>query len=140
MFSSSIPCSYFIYFNISLYRYMINWFQAPCFMPRKQKRSIAVLTFWLILSGQLWDINTDFYKICIVTIIHTSNFLQDLWTFWNKCHNRKYNYYCIFIDVPTVHVLYRVYKKKGNRTSARYYTWITRRMNNWFTYSERSGF
>jgi hypothetical protein len=37
-------------------------------------------------------------------------------------------------------LLYRVYKKKGNRTSARYYTWITRRMNNWFSYSERSGF
>jgi hypothetical protein len=36
--------------------------------------------------------------------------------------------------------LYRVYKKKGNRTSARYYTLITRRMNNWFSYSERSGF
>jgi hypothetical protein len=30
--------------------------------------------------------------------------------------------------------------KKGNRTSARYYTWITRRMNNWFSSSERSGF
>jgi hypothetical protein len=37
-------------------------------------------------------------------------------------------------------MIYRVYKKKGNRTSARYYTWSTRRMNNWFSYSERSGF
>ena len=36
--------------------------------------------------------------------------------------------------------LYRVYKKKGNRTSAPYYTSITWHMNNWFSYSERPGF
>jgi hypothetical protein len=43
---------------------------------------------------------------------------------------------CLHRDRVT---LYKVYKKKGNRTSARYYMWITRRMNNWFSYSERSG-
>jgi hypothetical protein len=36
--------------------------------------------------------------------------------------------------------IYRMYKKIGNQTSARYYTWITWRMNNCFSYSERSGF
>jgi hypothetical protein len=39
-----------------------------------------------------------------------------------------------------ISILYRVYQKKGNRNSARYYTWITRRMNNWFSYSESQAF
>ena len=40
---------------------------------------ITLLSGWLIDAVQqiLQHFSTTFYKICIVTIVHTSNFLQD---------------------------------------------------------------
>ena len=63
MFCSSIFCTYFIYFNIFLYGYMITDFKhhVSCHVNKNVVRyTVAVLTFWLKqLSGQHRNINTE---------------------------------------------------------------------------------